>query len=196
MKKTLARILFLAVTTAPSLFALDLTPHEAVVGNAGPASKRYFFQDEGKRFSFHMDGQMSVSGSSESALFLFSDMKQAAVKISKSQLTPATPFDKKNMESYRIAAHSLLPPDAVNVQMEEKANPITINGWTSQQFIFQYNLSGFPFSRSVTFLNFNDREQIVFDVSADAKGYQKSYTRGYRVLNTLTDAPVKADGPT
>lgn len=184
------------MTTASPVWSLDLTPHEVMAGNAGPATKRYFFQDEGKRLSFRMDNQMSVNGTADSAVFRFGDIKQGAVKISKSQFASTTPFDEKNIEAYRLAARSLLPPDAANVQIEERTNPITINGWTSQQFIFRYSLTGSPYSRSVTFLNLNDKEQIVFDVSSDANSYQKSYTRGYRVLNTLTDAPIKPDGPT
>ena len=53
--------------------------------------------------------------------------------------------------------------NATAAQLEsEKPNAIPINGWTRHQFIFTYNLFGFPYRRSVTFINYSEKEPIVF----------------------------------
>ena len=53
--------------------------------------------------------------------------------------------------------------NAIAAQLEsEKPNAIPINGWTHRQFIFTYNLFGFPYRRSVTLMNYSEKEQIVF----------------------------------
>jgi hypothetical protein len=79
---------------------------------------------------------------------------------------------------------------------EERSNAIPINRWASQQFVFTYNLFGFAQRRSVTFLNYNDEEQFVIDVTGTANDYPKAYARGYRVLNSITDMPISNAGPT
>jgi hypothetical protein len=195
MKKSISAVL-LVLATIP-VFALDLTPHEIVLSNDGPPVKRYFFQDGSKRFSFRIDNKMSVNGGSEAATFQFADTGIATMKLAKSQLKPGLPFDQKNLEAYRAAAGALLPADAANVQVEEKRDAIPINGWASHQFVFTYNAMGLPFRRSVTFVNFSEKEQIIFDLSALAPDYEKIYARGYRVLNSLSDLPpTSTQGPT
>ena len=56
---------------------------------------------------------------------------------------------------------------------------------------------GVPCRQSVTFLNYSATEQLVFDVTSEAKGYEKAYARGYSVLNSFSDyVPGRAAGPT
>ena len=198
MKKLISAALLLFGAFLNGTYALDLTPHEISLTNDGPPVKRYFFQDLGKRMSFRIDNKMTVSGASDSAVFRFGDIKTAGMTLSKSRINPEVPFDEKNLESYRAAARAFLPPDAKNAQLEEeKPNAVAINGWTSQQFIFTYNLFGFPYRRSVTFLNYGEKEQIIFDVSASTPDYEKTYARGYRVLNSLSDLSADSkSGPT
>ena len=79
---------------------------------------------------------------------------------------------------------------------EERANPITINGWTSYRFVFSYKLFGNAQRRSITFLNYNEPDQLIFDVSAGANDYEKVYARGFKFLNSISDFPVDPNGPT
>jgi hypothetical protein len=176
---------------------LDLTPHEIILGSDGPPMKRYFFEDEGKRLSFRIDNAMATSGSSDAVGFQFADLRNAAMKILRSQTKPAVPFDEKNIQFYRNTARTLLAADAANVELqEEKPNAISINGWTSHQFIYTYTLFGASYRRSITFLNYSETEQFIVDVIAVADDYEKTYARGYRVLNSLTDLPISTAGPT
>jgi hypothetical protein len=196
MKKFTA-IACLLIATLPSVRALDLTPHEVIQSNEGPPMKRYYFEADSKRLSFRIDGKMSLSGNSDTVGFGFGDLKNATMKISRSQTNPSIPFDEKNIHFYRNTARTFLAADATNVQAEEeKPNAISINGWTSHQFVYSYTFFGLSYRRSITFLNYSDTEQFIVDVTATADDYEKTYTRGYRVLNSLTDLPINTAGPT
>jgi len=198
MKKLIAAALCFFGTIPSSIYALDLTPHEIAASNDGPPIQRFFFQDEAKRMSFRIDNKMTVSGGNDSAMFRFSDIKNAGVKLSKSQIKPDLLFDEKNLESYRATVRAFSPPDAKETRIEEeKSAAIAINGWTSYQFVLTYNLFGFPYRRSITFLNYSKQEQLIFDISAPESDYQKVYARGYKILNSLSDLSASnSTGPT
>ena len=198
MKKIITAALLLTGALLSEARALDLTPHEMALANDGPPIRRYFFQDANKRLGFRMDDKMTASGASDSAVFRFNDIKTAAMKLSKSPMKPEVLFDEKNLESYRAAARTFLPSDAKDVRIEEeKADAIAINGWTSRQFVFTYSLFSIPCRRSITFLNYSGKEQIILDIGAAASDYEKTYLRGYRVLNSLSELTSdSASGPT
>jgi hypothetical protein len=198
MKKIITVALLLAGALLSDARALDLTPHEVALVNDGPLIRRYFFQDADKRLGFRMDAKMTASGAPDAAVFRFNDIQTAAMKLSKSQMKPEVLFDEKNLVSYRAAARSFLPSDATDVRMEEeKADAIAINGWTSRQFVFTFSLFNIPFRRSITFLNYSGEEQIILDIGAAASDYGKTYSRGYRVLNSLSEITFdSASGPT
>jgi hypothetical protein len=198
MKKIITAALLLTGAFLSETRALDLTPHEMAVAHDGPPIRRYFFQDGNRRLGFRMDDKMTTSGASDSAVFRFNDIKTATMKVSKSPTKPEVLFDEKNLESYRAAARTFLPSDAKDVRIEEeKADAIAINGWTSRQFVFTFSLFSIPYRRSITFFNYSEKEQIILDIGAAASDYGKTYLRGYRVLNSLSElTPESASGPT
>jgi hypothetical protein len=191
-----AALLFGLISTGAH--ALDLTPSEITISTEGPPATRYFFQDEGKRVSYRIDNKMTVKGTSDSVAFAFNDIGTAEMKWSKSPVHPVLPFDEKNLAAYRTAAHTFLPHDATDIQLEEeKPEAIAINGWTSHQFIFTYKMFGVARRRAVTFVNLRAQEQVVFEISAATADYEKAYARGYRVLNSISEMPVMSPpGPT
>ena len=196
-KKILAGTLLFAGAIISTQAALDLTPNEIKASNDGPPAKRYFFRDADKRLTFRIDDKMSVSGGSGAIAFLFQDINGAIFKMAHSPLGAAVPFDEKNLPAYLNAARSFVPADATEVKMDaEVNNPISINRWTSHQYSFSYKLFGFAHRRSIIFLNYSEAEQLVLEVSAGAADYEKTYARGYRVLNSISDTPVNPDGPT
>jgi hypothetical protein len=192
-------IITLCAVACPAVaYALTLQPQELVVKNDGPPVRRYFFQDEGKRLLFRIDGKMSVSGSASQAVFRFSDIRSAAMRLSKSGMTPQVPFDEKNLEQYRAVARGYISRQATDAQItEETPGAIPINGWLNHQIVFSYKILGVPFRQSVTFINYNSTEQLVFDVMSSEADYEKTYDRSYRVLNSLSDyVPNAETGPT
>lgn len=190
-------LLFLLGLTEASTLALSLSPNELPQAADGPTVKRYYFQDEGKRLTFRIDGKMDVNGSVDAVAFRFEDLPGASMKIVRSSMKPANLFDEKNLTAYRATARALLAPEAANVEFsQEIPNAISINGWTSHQFILTYDLFGLHYRRSVTFLNYSEKEQFVVDVVGGLDDYAKAYARGYRVLNSLSDRPISNAGPT
>lgn len=195
MNKPLALIFSVALCLSTAR-ALNLQPREVMTEKDGPPVRRYFFQDEGKRLFFRIDGKMAVNGSANEAVFRFSDIHDAAMRLAKSRITPETAFDEKGLKSYRPAAQSYVPPQATDVRItEESSNAIPINKWTDHQFTLTYKLFGSPYRESVTFINYSPTEQIVFDVRSPEVDYDKTYSRSYHVLNSLSDL-VGEQGPT
>jgi hypothetical protein len=195
MNKPLA-LIFSAAICLTSAHALNLQPREVMVEKDGPPVRRYFFQDEGKRLFFRIDGKMTVSGSANEAVFRFSDIHDANMKLAKSRITPETAFDEKGLKTYRPAAQSYVPPQATDVQItEEASDAIPINNWRDHQFTLTYKLFGSAYRESVTFINYSPTEQLVFDVRSSEADYEKTYSRSYHVLNSLSSL-VGEQGPT
>jgi hypothetical protein len=196
MKKPVALILQLAVTWSAAN-ALNLQPQEIMVEKDGPPARRYFFIDESKKVLFRIDGRMSVTGSANQAIFRFSDIRNASSHLTKSGMTPETTFEAKNLELYRTAARAFIPGQATAVQFtEERTDAIPINGWTSHQFMVNYKMFGTGYRQSITFFNYSATEQLVFDVMAEEKDYEKTYARSYSVLNSLSEyVPGSEAGP-
>lgn len=193
--KRLALLLLLPLAIPQARAALDLTPHEIVSGH--DAAKRYFLIDGDKRVSFRVDRNMTISGGGDAMKFDFADLVGASMKMQRSPLSAAQPFDEKDLPAYAAAARNFIPEKATNVQLEsETPNAIPINGWASYQYVFTYSFFGLPCRRSVTFFNYSPEEQLVIDLGSNAGDYEKAYARGYRMLNSLTDTPVSPDGPT
>lgn len=198
MKKSLAVTFLLIGPLLPAASALDLTPHSITTSFSGFRVNRYFFEDEGKRMGFTIDNRMTVKGTSASAAFDFEDRKNSGMKILRSPKNPEAPFGEKELESYRANARALVPASATDVQLDQE-NPgaVAINGWTSYQFIFAYKLFGFPYRRSITFLNYNKTEQLIVDVSAPVPEFAPVYLRSYQVLNSMTElGSNNGSGPT
>lgn len=196
MKRTFAS-LAVASVCLNTAFAINLQPRETTVEKDGPPVRRYFFTDETKQVLFRIDSKMTVSGSTNQAVFNFQDIRNASMRLTTSGMTPQTPFDEKNLELYRAAMRGFVPADAKDVQItEEKSDAVPINGWISHQFVAIYKLFNFPYRHSVTFFNYSATQQLVFDVVAPESDYEKVYARSYRVLNSLSDfVPAHEAGP-
>src|SRR4051812_37082862 len=102
MKRTFT-LLLVASASINAALALNLQPGEITVEKDGPPVRRYFFRDESKQVLFHIDSKMSVSGSTNQAVFTFEDIRNAKMRLTTSGVPPQTPFDEKNLELYRTA---------------------------------------------------------------------------------------------
>jgi hypothetical protein len=139
---------------------------------------------------------MSVTGSKDQAIFRFSDVSTALMRLLRSPESASPAFDAKGLELYQVKARALLPPGATNIQLLQSIpNGIVINDWKSLQFIYTYEFYGLSYRRAIAFLNVREGEQLVFDVSARAIDYEKIYPRAYRVLNSFFEL-IRDPGPT
>jgi len=165
--------------------ALDLTPHRRVAG-VEDATGRYYFQNDAKKLGFRVDPKTRVSGNASKAVFEFSDLETAGMTIAQSTLTPDTPFEGDGLKKYRDLATGSLPAGSLNVVLEtEIPNAIPINRWSTHQYVFTCNFYGVSVKKSITFLNFSGKEQLVVTISAPAKDYAKAYARSYGILNSI-----------
>ncbi len=176
---------FACLFTALSCKALDLTPHRRIAG-VQDNTYRYYFQDGPKKIAFRTDPSTSVDGSAGKASFEFNDLGTAGMTISRSSLTPDTPLEGASAKQYQDLAAASLPSGSAKVVLEKDVpNPITINGWTSHQYVFTCSYYGASLKRSVTILNFNKKDQLIISISATPSNYDKAYARGYAILNSI-----------
>ena len=196
MKKSLI-ILFFVAGCVSNACALSLQPQEITLEKDGPPVRRYFFTDENKKILFRIDGRMSVTGSANQAIFRFADIRSGTMRLTKSTMNPEVSFEQKNLPVYRIAARAFVPGQATDVQIaEEVPDAIPINHWASHQFVMTYKIFNLPYRQSITFFNYSKTEQVVFDVMSEQKDYEKTFARGYSVLNSLCDyVPGQDSGP-
>ncbi|MBA3961711.1 MAG: hypothetical protein H0X40_07410 [Chthoniobacterales bacterium] len=189
--KQSATIFLCLASLAGQARALNLTPLEVVTTVEGPPQHRYYFQDADKRLGFRIDPKTTVNGSADAATFRFTDSEPASARLLKSPAPPNVPFTGDGPKTYEALARTLLLSGVSKVQLiESKPDAITINGWTSLQFVFTYEWVGYSYTRTVTFLNFNATEQFVWDVNSRTENYERVYARSYRILNSIFELPL------
>ncbi len=185
MKKPVAVIVWIALLLAAGApcRALDLYPHRR--GTIMQTAGNYYFQDGDKRMGFRVDAKTSVSGSPTEALYIFGDLPMEEMRVTHSRFRPTTGFDALGLKQYEEAARATIPTGVLKAFQKELPGAITIDGWTSHQFVFTYNFYGSEITRSVTFLNYSKKEQLQIVITAPARDYEKCYRRAYLILNSL-----------
>lgn len=182
----IAGLASLAISNAPC-DTLDLTPQKFVHG-IEDGTGHYYFKDNARKLkvSFRVDCETAVEGQSSSLHFRFTNTDSADMKVSTSPLGPGLLFDEKGLEQYRQAAQACLPAGSTEVVLEQETpDVVPINSWSSYQFVFKYLLYGARFRKSVTFLNYSEKDQVVMSVGAQPKDYQDTYDRSFRILNSF-----------
>lgn len=152
---------------AASAAALDLTPQivTTLVGNY--EVRRACFLDGDKKYAVSLDGETELTGHSGMALFNFSKFPRAVMRMASSPLKPEVSFDGENLDQYRAAATRLLLQGAEQAVLErEDAGVLPVNQWTSRRFTFVYRFTGTVMRESVTFLNFDGKQQLVLQTRA------------------------------
>ena len=197
-KRTLAFVLLSLAVSSSRAGAINLTPLEIVTNVEGPPQHRYYFQDTEKRLGFRIDPMTTVSGSADAAAFHFTDNGPASMRLLKSPSSPNVLFTGDGPKTYEALARTLLPSGVSKVQLvEDKSDAVTINGWTSLQFVFSYEWVGHPYTRTITFLDFSATDQLVWDVTSPSETNDKIYARSYRILNSIFELPLTQEaGPT
>ncbi len=101
-----------------------------------------------------------------------------------SSYKPEQPFDG-DLSLYRTAAIGYAAPGAQEVQIDEEIkNPLTINGWKSYWFVISDKQNRQSVRDGITFLNLDDKEQIVLRISANQKEFFEADRRAARIMNS------------
>jgi hypothetical protein len=164
-------ILALGLTAAVSAVAdIDLTPRFMVIG--GGLVNRAYFADGNKQYAVTLDSETKLSADEGGALFKFTNITQATMRLRRSPIAKPPAFDAESLPEYTKAAAALLPGAAEEVTLESQAdNVLPINRWKSCRFVYTYRLGGVAFEESITFLNLDSGDQIVVQTGSQRKDF-------------------------
>lgn len=182
-KTALALVALLALElTAP---AIDLTPRYIDTFIDGIAMRRLYFSDGDRKIGVSLDRETSVEAGGGGVIFRFEKQPDATFLIKTSPMTADQPFDGVSLERYREAARRLLPPGMRNVKaLDEVANTLPINRWTSRRFTYTCEDANAPWAVSVTFLNVKADTQLVLVTCATERNFAEAADRSFQIIRT------------
>ncbi len=158
----------LAATTCP---ALDLPPKIIARTTGVGVVQVPCFIDGGVKYTFGLARGMSATEEDGGICFSFSTPEGASLLLKASPLSPAAAsFD--NIEAYRKQALLALPPGAEEPQWQkEQPFSLSLPGKPSLGFVHTYKLPGRRFIQAVSFVNYGERQQLMFILTAPADGF-------------------------
>ena len=174
----LAGVAFAGVTSA-----IDLTPSFVTTVVDGIPIRRPCFADGDKRYAVTVDGETELTGYEGAALFNFSKFPRAVMRLGPSPLKPDIVFSGEVLERYRKVAAQLLLKGAEQIRLEsETADVLLINDWVTYRMVFTYTFTGAPMRESVTFLNFDQKQQIVLQIRSREADFVAVTARGEDII--------------
>lgn len=162
-------LLALAATAAADL---NLKPRLVTVSYGSIPVRRAYFMDGDKKFAVTIDNQTELSARGDGAFFAFTSIPLGTVELRHSPIKAGTGFTEENISTYAKTAREMLAPSA-EIWPEEpmQMSPLRINGWKSCRFNFVYRVGGSPIRADVTFIDLNEKEQIVVITGSTAETY-------------------------
>lgn len=174
--RALLPALALAVLSAHSAFAqqpareVDLKPRTVTVG--GGLIERTYFSDGEKNFAVTIDSETKVSAIDDGAIFRFTNIAQASMRLRKSPIKPL-PFTPETLPEYLKAADKLIPAGAQGVAiLSQEENVFPINQWKSYRFVFTYQAGGVGYLESFTFLFLDNGQQVLLQTGSPRKDFE------------------------
>lgn len=189
-------ILSTALLLACSAKAIDFTPQYMMEYVEGVTIRRAYFADGKKNYAIKVNGDTDLSAANGGAFFQFNKFSGATMTWRMSPLTPGTPFDLAHLPGYTAAAIQLLPKGSTNAKVEgEESNVYPINHWICHRYTISYAFYGYSMRDTVTFLNLDDKEQIVIQVSSRSSDFQAvtacswDVIRSWHLMESATEKP-------
>lgn len=177
----------LLLTTAALLLAgtamaeLDLRPRLISIG--GGLIKRVYFADGPDRYCVTIDDETTLKEFDDGAEFRFTNVVQAGMRLRKSPLPKPPAFGADTLPDFVKAATPFMPPAAEDMTMVEHAFDVfPINRWKSLRLVFTYKLGGVQFKEHVTFLTFNDGQQILISTASREKDFDAIAARADDII--------------
>jgi hypothetical protein len=186
--------LSILMLTACAATAFDFTPRYMIENADGLVIRRPYFADGKKDYAIRLYPDTGLSGQTGAALFTFAKFTYATMTWRQSPLTPGVPFDTAHLPQYSAAAVQFLPKGSADVKVEsEEDNVFPINHWSCHRYTISYKFYGFPMRDTVTFLNLNDKEQLVIQVSSRDSDFQAIVGKSWDIIRSwheLESQPV------
>jgi hypothetical protein len=160
---------------------LDLTPQQMIIG--GGLAERTYFRDGQKRVAVSIDSDTQVSAEDGGAIFRFKQLPRSTLRLTKSPLKAGALLTPESRDILPKTATQLLPSSAEKRVLTGEARDIfPLNQWKSARFTFNYVMAGVPCRESVTFLNLDDRQQIIMRVAAEEKDFEAAADRADDII--------------
>ena len=167
-------LFFYGIHPAEALFTILGTGCESVVRSHTPDSDVVTGTWTGGRLGvFHGNG----------ALFCFTRFPLATVELFRSPMKAGTGFSEENISDYAKAARQLLASTA-EIWPEEPMvlDPLPINGWKSCRFNFFYRVGGSAVRADVTFIDLDEKDQIVVITGGTTNSYASVRSRSDDII--------------
>ncbi|MGB8167013.1 MAG: hypothetical protein WCF18_05940 [Chthoniobacteraceae bacterium] len=184
MKKILLTAsIALLLFAAPGSSGLVLTPRFMTIDFGGVPVRRAYFMDGEKKLAVTMDNETELAAHGDGAIFRFTTIPLATVELRHSPLKPSGGFSEQNIAEYAKAARLMLAPGA-EVWPEEPMvlDPMRINGWKSCRFNFFYHVGGSPIRTDVTFIDLDEKQEVVVITGGTANSYSAVRSRSDDII--------------
>jgi hypothetical protein len=195
INKTALALAGLLVLELPAM-AVDLTPRFIDTFIEGITIRRLYFADGEKKIGLSLDHETTVGQGEGGVVFRFEKLPDATFLIKNSPMTPEQVFEGVPLERYREAARRLLPRGAKNVKaLDEAADTLPINRWTSRKFSYICDCDETPMVVSVTFLNLNLEDQLILVTTATERHFADAADRSFQIIRTWQPLLPKDEKP-
>ncbi len=176
--------------------AIDLTPRWTDTAIDGIPQRHLYFADGSQKILLSIDKETEVAARYGGANFKFPKFPDIDLIVMPSTFTPNDPFDETKLTGYRDAARKLLPARARGAEIsEEKFDPLPINRWKSFLVQLRFTMDSRPFLQTVTFLNLNERDQIVIVTSAPEREWNEAGDRSWQIVRSWQEMLPGDEGP-
>jgi hypothetical protein len=195
MKRTiLTAFLALLLTLSPAFAELSLSPRLVTLDFAGNPVRRAYFMDGNKKFAVSLDNETELVTQGDGALFRFSKLPLATVEMRRSPVKPGTPFTPEVISQYAKVARELLAPGA-QIWPEEPMvlDPLPINDWKTCRFNFFYHVGGSPVRTDVTFIEMDEKTQIVVITGGRADDFSVVRARSDDIIRRWHEVTPEAE---
>jgi hypothetical protein len=173
--------------------ALDFELHSvATVEDGVPREHSSFRYDDHTDMMIDLPHGWSTTATAAAIICVPTNAVGAEVRIEKSTLTPGTPFAGAGLDVYRQRLLSGVPAGAANPRLgEEKRDPLPVFGWKDYEFTVAFTFFGQQLQRSVTFINLNDKEQIMVIVTGAQGEFDRIHAQAMDVMLSWSPVPAK-----
>ena len=186
-------VILLIALSSLSASALDLSPRYITVLSDGINMRRPYFADGDKKYSVTLNIETELTPYDDGSLFRFIKLEHAEMRLRPSSFSVEIKFEPATLDRYQEAARKLLPQVANNVVLEQQMeNPLPMNAWKSQRFVYSYTTPFGEFRESITFLNITPTTQVIVQVYAMAKNFADASERAYDIIRRWHELDPKA----
>jgi|ERR1700677_3726031 len=176
--------------------AIDFTPHYMMEDADGIVVKRPYFTDGTVKYGIKFFADAVLTGQENAAIFKYSAFTYATMIWRSSPLTPRTPFDAAHLPAYAAVAQQFLPQGCAEIKVEaQEDNVFPINNWVCHRYTISYKFYGFAMRDTVTFLNLNDKEQFVIQVSARDSDFKAVAAKSWDVIRSWHEMVPELEHP-